>query len=43
MLLFNNGEKNKGFVDPATLPLISLKTPKQMVAVLFESRDKVTA
>lgn len=41
-LLFKNGEKNKGFVYPATLPLISLKTLKQMVAVLFESRDKVT-
>lgn len=40
MLLFKNEEKNKGFVDPATLSPIPLKTWKQMIAVLFESQDK---
>jgi len=38
MLPFKNEErKNKRFVGPVRLPLVSLKIRKQMIAVIFES------
>lgn len=43
ILVFKNEErKNRGVVDPVKLPLISLKILKQMIAVLFASREKMT-